>query len=234
MTVRQIATEQGIKPASLRRKIDRRGFGLFGVDDELPADVLEQLTVDRKADPVPHAGNGDGDGEMPEEDAPEVVPPITEDPKPEPKEDPKPPIKYPPRQPRFPAQEQRSPLNWRSILPVLPLPMLGLAASYGVFLFASKFVPIWVAVVEAAGFELVYIGLSAMIGLSEDNRRRANLISLGAVAVSITYNALAGAIEMQPDLLQDLPVVWFWLVSFIHGAPLALLAYAVADLTLHK
>jgi len=49
-----------------------------------------------------------------------------------------------------------TPFNWRGILARLPLPMLALAASYGVYEFARLFVPMWVALVQAAAFELTY------------------------------------------------------------------------------
>lgn len=120
-----------------------------------------------------------------------------------------------------------------NLLPVLPLPMLGLAASYGVYLFASQFVPTFVAVAEAAAFELIYIGLAALKGLSEERRKLARRVSIGAVIVSVIYNTLAGAIELRSDLLLNLHEVFFWVICIIHGAPLAVLAFYVSDLLFH-
>lgn len=127
---------------------------------------------------------------------------------------------------------------WRKVFAVLPLPMLGVAASYGVYSFALLFVPAWVAVVQAAAFELTYIGLAVHLGLSEGQRQRARWISGGAVAVSILYNSLAGLFHRQPALLAQGEgwgvIVRDVLLSIAHGLPLALVAYFVADLLLHR
>lgn len=124
--------------------------------------------------------------------------------------------------------------RWRSVLPVLPLPMLALAASFGVYSFARLFVPVWVAIVQATAFELVYIGLAVLVGLDAAQRRRAGLISIGAVGVSILYNALAGFFHRRPDALAALPWWGDALLAVLHGLPLALVAYYVADLLLHR
>lgn len=123
---------------------------------------------------------------------------------------------------------------WRTILARAPLPMLALAASYGVYSFASLFVPLAVAIIQAAAFELTYIGLAVTRGLSADDRRRATAISVGAVAASIIYNTLAGWFHRQPDLLSAAsPIAWLML-AILHGAPLAWVAFLVADLLLHS
>jgi len=122
---------------------------------------------------------------------------------------------------------------WRNLLARLPLPMLALAASYGVYSFAALFVPFWVAVVQAAAFELTYIGLAVVQGLDNAGRRRATLISVGAVVTSVLYNTLAGLFHRNTELLASLP---FWgecLLAVLHGAPLAWVAYLVSDLLLH-
>lgn len=123
--------------------------------------------------------------------------------------------------------------TWRGVFARLPLPMLALAASYGVYSFASLFVPFWVAVVQAAAFELTYIGLAVVQGLDGAGRRRATLISVGAVVASVAYNTLAGLFHRNPAWLQALP--WYAEVALavLHGAPLAWVAYLVADLLLH-
>ena len=123
-------------------------------------------------------------------------------------------------------------LNWRSILARLPLPMLALAASYGVYEFARLFVPVWVALVQAAAFELTYIGL-AVVQVSADQRRRARLISIGAVVVSVLYNTLSGLFHRRPEVLVDLPLAADVALALLHGAPLAWVAFLVADLLLH-
>lgn len=124
--------------------------------------------------------------------------------------------------------------SFRRVLSVLPLPMLGLAASYGVYHFASFFAPTWVAIVEASAFELTYIGLAALEGLDDKQRTRARWVSVGAVTVSIIYNSIAGAAWMDPELLIDLSSFFFWAVAILHGVPLAVLAYFVSDLVLHS
>jgi len=125
-------------------------------------------------------------------------------------------------------------LDWRGLLARLPLPMLALAASYGVYSFALLFVPPWVAVVQAAAFELTYVGLAVTQGLSEAQRNRATGISIGAVAASIIYNTLAGWFHAQPQLLVDATAIAWLCLAVLHGAPLAWVAYLVADLLLHS
>jgi hypothetical protein len=124
--------------------------------------------------------------------------------------------------------------HWRLILARLPLPMLALAASYGVYSFAQLFVPLGVAIIQAAAFELTYIGLAVTRDLSKDDRRRATTISIGAVVASIIYNTLAGWFHKQPALLETAsPIAWL-MFAILHGAPLAWVAYLVADLLLHS
>jgi hypothetical protein len=115
----------------------------------------------------------------------------------------------------------------------LPLPMLALAASYGVYSFASLFVPEWVAIVQAAAFELTYIGLAVVQGLDAAARRRATLISVGAVVASVLYNTLAGWFHREPTLFDGAGPVASLCFAVLHGAPLAWVAYLVADLLLH-
>lgn len=124
-------------------------------------------------------------------------------------------------------------INWRDVLARLPLPMLALAASYGVYSFALLFVPEWVAVVQAAAFELTYVGLAVTQGLGEQQRKRATGISIGAVAASIIYNTLAGWFQAQPQLLTHASALAWLCLAVLHGAPLAWVAYLVADLLLH-
>ena len=123
--------------------------------------------------------------------------------------------------------------RWRAILATLPLPMLALAASYGVYEYSRLFVPAWVALAQAAAFELTYVGLS-VVQVQSDQRHRARLISLGAVVVSVSYNTLAGLFHREPALLAAAPLWANVILSLLHGAPLAWLAFLVADLLLHR
>lgn len=125
-------------------------------------------------------------------------------------------------------------IPWRAVLAALPLPMLALAASYGVYEFAKLFVPPWVAVVQAAAFELTYIGLAVLQGLDERQRRRAGVIALGAVVTSIIYNTLAGWFHRQPGLLAGASPIADLMLAVLHGAPLAWVAFLVSDLLLHR
>lgn len=123
--------------------------------------------------------------------------------------------------------------RWRAILATLPLPMLALAASYGVYEYSRLFVPAWVALAQAAAFEMTYLGLS-VVQVQSDQRHRARLISLGAVVVSVSYNTLAGLFHRESMLLEAAPLWANVVLSLLHGAPLAWLAFLVADLLLHR
>lgn len=123
--------------------------------------------------------------------------------------------------------------DWRALVAALPLPMLALAASYGVYSFAALFVPLWVALAQAAAFELVYIGL-AVVRVANEQRQRARAISVGAVVVSIVYNTLAGLFHRQPGVLDALPLWGEIILAALHGAPLAWVAFLVSDLLLHS
>jgi len=125
--------------------------------------------------------------------------------------------------------------HWRGILARLPLPMLAIPASYGVYEFTALFVPVWVAIIQAAAFETVYVGLAAYDNLSKADKGRALAISGFAVVASVAYNTLAGMFRLDDNLLR----VWkqdIWgvtILSALHGVPLALLAFLVSNFTLH-
>jgi hypothetical protein len=121
----------------------------------------------------------------------------------------------------------------RAFFAAAPLPMLALAASYGVYSFNVLFVPQWVALVSAAAYELTYVGL-AVLHVQNDQRIRARWISLGAVVVSICYNTLAGLFHREPSLLDGAPLWANVALALLHGAPLAWVAFLVADLLLHR
>lgn len=122
---------------------------------------------------------------------------------------------------------------WRDILSRSPLPLLALSASYGVYSFALLSVPEWVAGIQAVAFDATYIGLSVVQNLNDAQRKRATAISIGAVAVSIIYNSLAALFHRNPSWLIDLAWYYEVILAILHGAPLALVAYCVADLLLH-
>lgn len=122
--------------------------------------------------------------------------------------------------------------NWRALLARLPLPTLALAAAYGVWRFQVLFTPWYVALISALSFELVYIGL-AVVRLAPQDRRRATLISVGAVVVSVIYNSLSALFEIRPALLMARPLWADVILAVAHGLPLAAVAFFVADLLLH-
>src|SRR5690349_13755300 len=95
--------------------------------------------------------------------------------------------------------------HWRTILARAPLPMLALAASWGVYSFARLYVPTVIAIIQAAAFELTYIGLAITRDLTHEQRRRATHISIGAVVVSVIYNAIDGLFARNPAWLVGLP-----------------------------
>lgn len=123
-------------------------------------------------------------------------------------------------------------MKWRPIIARAPLPALALAAAHGVYSFNLLFVPTWVALISAAAFELTYVGL-AVSEIAAASRRRASIIATSAVGVSIAYNTLAGLFHRRPDLLLA-PALWLDVaLSVLHGLPLAIVAYNVAQLMLH-
>jgi len=117
-----------------------------------------------------------------------------------------------------------------ALLPILPLPTLGIAASWGVYHFAHKFSPMPIAIFEAIGFELVYIGLSTLRDIPDKFRKYRKYVSLGAVGVSVVYNSLSAWLVLEPTLFDSLHFGWQIAVSVAHGLPIALLGYFVADL----
>lgn len=126
--------------------------------------------------------------------------------------------------------------NWRGFFVKMPLVMLAVPASYGVYEFARLFVPEWVAFVQAAAFETVYIGMAAYDNLTRKDRRNAIGISLLAVATSVIYNSLAGMFHLQEGLLAEWQssIEGVVALGILHGAPLAVLAFFVSNFTLHR
>jgi DNA-binding CsgD family transcriptional regulator len=109
--------------------------------------------------------------------------------------------------------------------------MLALSAAYGVWAFNALFLPEPFALISASAFELVYISLSIA---RVHERRKATLVAASAVAVSVVYNSMSGLFHLRPALLIDTPLWADITLSILHGAPLAVSAYLVADLLLHN
>jgi hypothetical protein len=124
--------------------------------------------------------------------------------------------------------------GWRWLLGRLPLPMLALAASHGVYSFGTLYMPWYFALISALAFELTYCGLAVAELHSTDERKRARNISVGAVVVSILYNAVAAYFHRNPTALVDMPWYAEVALAFLHAAPLATVAYLVASLLLHS
>ena len=124
--------------------------------------------------------------------------------------------------------------KWRFILGRLPLPMLALAASHGVYSFGTLYMPWYFALISAAAFELTYVGLAVANLQTDDERRRARNISVGAVVVSILYNAVAAYFHRNPSTLVDMRWQAEAGLALLHAAPLATVAYLVASLLLHS
>ena len=121
-------------------------------------------------------------------------------------------------------------MKWTDLLARLPLPMLALAAAYGVYEFQLLFVPVWVAFISAAAFEVTYIALAFV---ATPDPRRATAISVAAVLVSVAYNTLAALFTRRPGLLIEPPLWGDALLAVLHGLPLAVVAYNVSALLLH-
>lgn len=215
MTLASIAHTKGVDVQSLKRKLRRKNLPVPGVDEELTPDIIGFLTQD---------GRKNGQSSDHTKSRPTTS---------KKKETAKKGLKW---------LEWFMEIDWKKVLPVLPLPMLGLAASWGVYHFSAHFVPPIVAIAECAGFELVYVGLAFTKSLREDLRKRVLKVSLSAVAVSVVYNSISAALYAKTEgdmsesikIVQSLPAFLFWMGAILHGAPLAVLGFFVADLQLHK
>ena len=160
------------------------------------------------------------------------------DKKDKPKQSPKP--LHPPKEDSVEDTHTKKPFakTLMAILPYLPLPMFGLAASYGVYHFASLFMPPFFAVIVAGGFECTYIGIAAL-ELREHELKRGQRVALQAVIVSMIYNFMsAGITIIGKDQPQEVIASLHWIAQVIlfllHGLPIAWLCYEVAKLILHK
>jgi len=137
--------------------------------------------------------------------------------------------------------------NWRETIAFSALVLLATSASYGVYVFSLLFVPHIFALVTACAFEATYIGLG-VAQLRGEQRIHAHYISVAAVAVSVAYNTIAALIHLFPTgvatILAALATatggalfgLWFLVIIFslLHGVPLAVTAYFLSNLILHK
>lgn len=211
-TVKQLADRRGIQPASVQKWLKRRHAISLSPNDEVPDEIAQSFL--KSTGTVTANGNGTH-----AEPTPTLAP-------------------FYRRAVEKPTTSKLS--TFQKWAPIVPLPLLGIPASYGVYHFALQFVPQWVAVVEAGAFEATYIGLAAANSLPKELRGQATRISWGAVWVSVIYNTIAGALSREPELFDRLQsadtfgAVLFWLLALVHGAPLAVLAYLVSDLHIHK
>jgi len=125
-------------------------------------------------------------------------------------------------------------MSWRFLLGRIPLPMLALAASHGVYSFGTLYMPWYFALISALAFEATYVGLAVAELHSSEERGRARNISIGAVVVSILYNAVAAYFHRNPEALVNM--AWYAEagLALLHAAPLATVAYLVASLLLHS
>lgn len=137
--------------------------------------------------------------------------------------------------------------NWRESIAFIALVLLATSAAYGVFLFALLFVPPLFALIAAGAFEATYIGLG-VARLVGDQRIHAQYISASAVAVSILYNTIVGVLHLlalTPAMIfagmataTGMALFGLWVLvlffALLHGVPLALTAYFLSDLILHK
>lgn len=125
---------------------------------------------------------------------------------------------------------------------------LSLSACKGVYDFAcwydqgkSPVLDLWsvklnpFALITALAFEATYIGIACLQDLSPVRYKLARKIAIGAVTVSVSYNVTAGLTARLEHLKN--PDIWSigleFLLSLLHGVPLAVIAYYLSDLLLH-
>lgn len=124
--------------------------------------------------------------------------------------------------------------TWVQLMIKAPLPMLALASSYGVYSFSVIFMPWWMALLSSTAFELVYISLAYVTLTSQGMKTEANRVAAGSVIVAILYNVIASYLHLRPVDWSQVEVGWVFLLSIVHGAPLATVAYFYSKLMFHK
>lgn len=137
--------------------------------------------------------------------------------------------------------------NWRESLAFIALVLLATSAAYGVFVFSLLFVPYTFALITAGAFEFTYIGLG-VARLKGNQRVHAMYISTSAVVVSVLYNTISAVLHILGltsialfagiSTATGLALVGLWVLviffALLHGAPLALTAFFLSNLILHK
>jgi hypothetical protein len=232
MKIRDIAKQEGIKPKSLQTRIKRYNAAegtayKYGLNDTLSAELYEAFGFGATA-------------QVKEEKPLEAL--KTPSPKPKKK-------KTTNKEPKNMKKTNTSGGALLNSLPYLALPMLMLPLAYGVYSFASQFVPSYVAIGEAFALEFTYVGLAALRGLSPNQVHRAKKIAYWAVTVSITYNIIAAGIHQNADLFAGLEGTLyyegdqlkglggffvFWSLAIIHGLPIGVVSFKIAELLLHQ
>lgn len=120
------------------------------------------------------------------------------------------------------------------IVAVLPLPLVGLVAAYGVWSLAGYFVPAWMQWVEAVAIESVYISLAALTNINAEQKELAKRVSFGALAISVVYGSLAACFHTMPNLYESFNLAGKIALAVLHGAPFPLIAYSISNLLLHR
>ena len=111
-------------------------------------------------------------------------------------------------------------------------PDAGAGRQLGRSLFAALYVPWRSRSSKRPRFELTYYRSGDPRDMTDAQRRRATGISIGAVVVSVPKQLDRRFFCAQPALLAGLPPWAEAIGAVLHGAPLAVVAYLVADLLL--
>jgi hypothetical protein len=113
---------------------------------------------------------------------------------------------------------------------LLPISLLALSASYGIYSFSLLFVPWYIAGITALAFELTYCTLVFI------DSTKAKPVSIMAVIVSVLWNVGHSMFVLFPASVEMVynSLLLSFILAAIHGIPLATLAYLVADVSLHS
>jgi hypothetical protein len=113
---------------------------------------------------------------------------------------------------------------------LIPIALLALSASYGIYSFSLLFVPWYIAAVTALAFELTYCTLVFI------DSSKAKPVSIMAVIVSVLWNVGHSMFVLYPASVEMVynSLGLSFILAAIHGVPLATLAYLVADVSLHS
>lgn len=124
--------------------------------------------------------------------------------------------------------------DWGKIVPMAAMLTLSFGASVGVYVIMRQFAGPIVSAINASSFELTYLGLALADKNTAKARQLATNVSIGAVIVSILMNVSAGLLIKYPALAGSTNIAWVIYLAVLHGVPLALLAYFMAALIIHK